>query len=493
MKKVDLSDYANRILSDEDRPLFDEAALSASAGALRSAYVMIWLSCAESLKRRFREAEQYDNAAGKIVGKIDAREKGHNSVDKMLIDSAWEYGFISDSGHTVLSHIYVMRNIYAHPYEEAPSQEEVTYAADTVVSLVLSQQVKLRHGFGQRLLDDLLRDISYLDDQYSAVAACVLRILPRLDESIYGWILTKYWEELEDGWSDPSMRIFLRRGVMFSHAMLLETGVEVFSREKWHELVRQFPNTLMRVVCADARIFNDLDSLAQDSLIGAILEDSETRARALTHLEYLDGRGALSERQRERFQERVSQLSSRELRASRLRTTTCYEKLVSAMRAYDWYIQNPAISLLMSNGPRQAEELTDAQQETIGRNILQASEGDARSGVIFLRMLAEDPMPWPPGVLRGIVLETLINEDSVIRDKMKHIGLVASVLAELDETIRDALLKQVAELLEGGTPKIWVYREDFDPVFNALDEYDWAVRLLEILEEKLPTEDDEDA
>lgn len=56
---ADLSGFAEKIAADEDRPLFEDAVKSAQANVLRGAYVMIWLACAESLKRRFREAQRY--------------------------------------------------------------------------------------------------------------------------------------------------------------------------------------------------------------------------------------------------------------------------------------------------------------------------------------------------------------------------------------------------------------------------------------------------
>ena len=76
---VDIGDYSTQILSEDDRPLFDEAVEAAKVGALRAAYVMIWLSCAESLKRRFRETQQRDGVAAKIVGDIEAKEKASSS------------------------------------------------------------------------------------------------------------------------------------------------------------------------------------------------------------------------------------------------------------------------------------------------------------------------------------------------------------------------------------------------------------------------------
>ncbi len=45
---TDLSEYQDRVLADDDKPLFDEAVKSAGVGALRGAYILLWLSCLES-------------------------------------------------------------------------------------------------------------------------------------------------------------------------------------------------------------------------------------------------------------------------------------------------------------------------------------------------------------------------------------------------------------------------------------------------------------
>ena len=71
---VDLTPDAGKILAGEDKPLFAEAVVAAQANALRAAHLMTWLACAESLKRRFREAGKRDSTAGKIAGDILSKE-----------------------------------------------------------------------------------------------------------------------------------------------------------------------------------------------------------------------------------------------------------------------------------------------------------------------------------------------------------------------------------------------------------------------------------
>ena len=492
MQKVDLREYAKEILVHEDHPLFDEAVEAAKAGALRSAYVMIWLACAESLKRRFREAKKRDDTAGKIVGEIERLEKEHKAVDLVLLQKALRYGFVSDSGQTALGHIYEMRCIYGHPYEEAPSREKVIDAAATVVNLVLSKPVKLRHGFGNQLLKSLLENGNYLDDQESAVADFARRILPGVDEDIHVWLLDEYCKEMENLSNDSSMAVFVRRGIWFCRTMLAEIGVATLTNEQWHERASRFPQTLTRV-CNVPAIFEGIGELAQNSLVGSILDKSKTRSSVLTHLERLNGADLLSERQQERFIEHISQMEITDIRASGLSTKACYAMVIEALQSSNWYTQNPAIRLVLTNGPGQAAELAENQQVNLGRNVLQAGEGGARSARGFLESLAEDATSWPLGVVRGVALESFTNENNDIRPKDRRLGLVLSALSQLDDVQRDEIIAAASASVDAGTPREWVCREDFGSVFESLNSYTWAEPLVRSLDAKFPAEQEREA
>ena len=484
---IDLSEYGKRILSDEDRPLFDEAIEIGKAGAFRASYILIWLSCAESLKRRFREAQKRDGDAGKIVGEIESKEKDQRAVDIFLLNKAKNYGFISDSSFTILTHIYEMRCIYGHPYEEMPSKEQVSHAAASVVDLVLSKPVRLKHGFAKQLIRNLLDDRNYLDDQETAVISFTKDVIPRIDESIFEWLLETYWKGLEKIADDSTMTIFFNRGIWFSWAMIKEVGVNIFSHEKWHEKSMEFPKTLMEIGTLPD-IFKDIGSRAQDSLVGTIISKSEIRTKALTHLESLNDHGVLSERQKDRFIEFVSKMKSTDLISSGLSTKICYEKLVSLLKSHDWNRQNPAIALILSNGPEQAAKLDESQQVELGRNILQSAEGKSRSALAFLEKLIE-VKSWPLNLIRGIVLETFINENLEIRFKECNLDKVLIILKGLNKRNRDRIIREIVELIEQGSPKKWVTQEDFQKIVEYLEGEGiaWITPLIESLQSKANT------
>src|SRR5260221_229408 len=104
-----LTDLEGDILDEQDRVLFHEAIVSSTAGAARGAYILIWLCCAESLKRRFREVGRRDGAARKVSGEIERKEGAHSAIDSFLLKEARTYGFIDEPGHARLEHVYRMR------------------------------------------------------------------------------------------------------------------------------------------------------------------------------------------------------------------------------------------------------------------------------------------------------------------------------------------------------------------------------------------------
>ncbi|MCY4365062.1 MAG: hypothetical protein OXE17_02380 [Chloroflexi bacterium] len=484
---ADLAEYFDRILVPEDKPLFEEAVKASKVGALRSAYIVIGLACAESLKRRFKEAAVRDNVAGKIVGQFEDMEQSHKAVDKFLLEEAKEYGFLSGSQLTVLSHIYDMRCVYGHPYEEAPSEEKVIEAASEVVELVLSKPVKLRHGFARDLLKNLLENRSYLDDLEIAVSSFAKRILPRLDEQLYPWFMDQYWNELEKFADDPSMSVFFRRGLWFCHAMLEEVSVALLSSEEWHNKVNNYPKTLPRV-CSSSAIFPGIGELAQDSMVSMLLEESAIQPSLLTLVEKLNSDGVLSARQHTRFLDHISNAPINTILKSELSTGTCFENLIDALKAHNWYVQNPAMRMIESNGPENASELTEEQQIDLGRNILQAAEGTANLAIDFLEGLAKGPVQWSRSVVQGVVLESFTNEGDVLRFKEHNLKSVLAILDRIEDDGRRELVEQLTESIRRSTPRSRLNRDDIERVIDLLNNFEWAILLANALDEKVPAD-----
>jgi hypothetical protein len=471
---LDISGYSARIHDDEDRPLFDDAVRAAAAGAYRGAYVMIWLSCAESIKRRFREAEKRDGQAGKIVGEFEKKELDQKSVDKFIIEKAKEYGFVTETSYRILLNIYEMRCIYGHPYELAPVAEQVSHAASMVVDHVLSQGLRLRHGYATAVLKSLLGEKNFLDDQATVVGKFAKEFILKVDERIHGWFLMKYWAELEKIADDATGVLFFKRGIYFCRAMIAACGA-AFTPDDWHSLVGKYPKILVRVVMGKP-FFGHIGERAQDSLIGFALDHASERASVLQYIEWLMTDGSLSERQQERFNKYVKEMDFPYFRMAKLSIGVAFDRIIGEMKSHNWYRQRPAMDMIIDCGAESIAQVDENGQVVLGRNVLQVADGGERLTNEFLQNLSYKPKDWPVAFLRGIALECFVNEAGHLRLKCARLPAVLKVLNGLEEKARRKILASVMEGITDGilNKGVIMFKPEFESICGVLNAYDWA-------------------
>lgn len=478
---LDLNLYADQILSDNDKPIFDEAVRCANAGALRAAYVMIWISCAESLKRRFREAARRDHEAGRIVADFVAKEDQQRSVDKLLLNKAKSYGFLKDSSHQILLSIYQMRCVYGHPYEEGPEPEQVTHAASMVVSHLLSQGIRLKRGFAASLLKRLLEDPHFLDDDIRSVEGYAPAITEGLDGETVPWFLEKYWEKLEIVVNDPLESVFVRRGIWLTAEILGLSPPNLIDETKWHEHVLANPRILLAVLSSDS-YFELIGDLAQSSLFSSALAEAPQRPIVLHYLDVIYCRGLLSDRLAERWLAHIKSVDGTALRNIRISTRSGFEAIIDSLKSRHWYTQEPVVQLVLSNGPGQVADLSSDKQEILGRNILQTATGGERSARSLLEDIASGSALWPLSFNRGLALECFVNEQEQLRFKVSLLNHVLSMLERLPVSERDQIVGRMTQEIRSSTPKGYrVEQRELDRVLGQLACFAWTVPLVEAL------------
>ena len=476
---IDLSNYQKRVIADDDKPLFDEAVKSAQAGALRGSYILLWLSCLESLKRKFREAALRDGNAGKIVGNFETAEKSHKSVDKIIISEAQKYGFVSDYAYQKLEHIYDMRCIFGHPYEEAPSLEDVRHAACTVVEQVLSKPTTLKKGYVSSLINKLMEK-PYLDDYEPAVRKHAEDITPRIDKNVYTYLVETYLKKIEPNVHDFNLELLINRAIWFLHKFLKIVGCRIYSAEQWHNLVMQYPKTLCLILAKNSNLFKEIGQKAQDSIIGYLIDDSDTRPSGLGDLECLYEGKVLTNRQKAIFEKAIEKSKMETLKASGLKTSTCFDKIIEALESHNWYTQNTAMKLIIKNGVENFGTLNTNQAEILGRNILQVADGKERVAIQFLDGQIGEPNFWSNDILRGALLECFLDDDYKFRLKTKHLNKIMRILSNHDE--KDELINFLYTKVKDSDPKRLIFKQEVNDSLEILNKYPEAVLITEYLQ-----------
>ena len=452
-------EYLRRISVNEDRVLFEEAVRCARAGCLRAAYIVTWITVAEALKRRFKEAAIRDHTAGKIVGEVESREWSHQAIDKVLLEKAKQYGMLLGSEHTRLEHIYEMRCVFGHPYEESPLLPTLHSAMSDVVEIVLSRPTKLRQGFIAGQVELLTTNSSFLDDLEEAVARHAQDIRIRVAEDLHRHLVGEMLKKLEPLAQDPSMGLFNRRGQWFLKAYISVDVVSFFLAWDAVGALTKYPNSAAFLL-ANADFWPHLSAHAHDITIGEALRIGESSGEYLRRLQDLQTAGVLTKREEERYADSLGDMDPAFLASAGISARYFADTLVQKLKSHDWHTQNPAIAVLRNLGPISMGELPTDTQFTLGNNVLQCADGKARAALAFLDAIAAGASGWPEPFISGIIQECFVNDSNQIRFKNGELRRALSCLHSVPNEAVNRIVEQTADRIRRGKLKTWVWEAD---------------------------------
>jgi hypothetical protein len=467
-----LASYIEHVVSREDSVLLREADSSLRGGANRMAYIAVWLACAESIKRKFKMLSSGDTEAGKIVGELARKENLQQSVDKYLLVQAKVYGLISESEHVALEHIYSMRCIYGHPYEQRPTTEVVIAAASEIVRMVLSRPALLRHAYLNRQMESVFTDVSFLGDDEADVDEFADLVHRRSDPTLQLWFAKKLIERLSSTRSSMPHSALERRPTWFTQGFIRRSLPSILSDWNLVEELGKYRDAVVDVM-VHPDIFGALEDHPRGIIVRTICED-KSRVRALRRLRMLYDAGLLTSGLGSNYQAAIETAGAAAVQSAGFPVDIVVPKIVSELKSHNWYLQNPAVNALRNVGPNAVAGLPSDTQIDLGRNLLQAADGDADEAKAFIASLAEPGSLWTSHVIEGIVAECFVNERGQLRFKGEALVTALRSLDNVPEDERDAIVRRLAAAIRAGTPK---------PHFNHAAARDQVVQVIQNLPE----------
>lgn len=435
------------IINNEDLILFNEAFYALKAGALRGAYLLIWLACIESIKRKFKEISYRDSEVKRIYSKIKNKENEHKATDKYILDQAKELEIITQTEFLKLENIYKLRCIYAHPYEEAPNNESVVAAITNIVQIVLSTPAKLRYGYLEQQVKLLVHEKSLLDDVPRKIENYAEIVYKKASNDLHLWFLKKLWKEMSNVSSDPSLSKLFERCIIFSRHYL-DLAIDNFYKN-WdiHSDILKFKNILPEIL-VDIKLFKKINQRVQDTIVSVLIEFGSDGTRHLLLLDNLSQNNALTNRQKNKYDNTIRNIKPHILAKLRLPFKIYARQIINYLKSNNWYFQNPAILVIKNIGQQEIESLDTKVQFELGNNVLQAAEGEAYEAQAFIYNISiNKDLKWPKYFYSGILTECFINDRNEIRIKDKLIKETVIGLRNLQvkqrKEITDMLVKRI--------------------------------------------------
>lgn len=475
MNSPDTNDFSNYhywindVKDDNDKELFNEIISCIDSKSYRSASIMIWILCAESLHKKLNQFSQNNSQLVNDLKNWEENDK--NEAD--LLDLCEKYNLINNMDYNQLNLIREARNDYAHPNFTSPSKNEVLSYLFFALNSVLSKSSQYSFLEAKNLLELLLKDPIQLGNRNSIQIRTYSRnLISKLNPKTYKSILKLLFDLTEELLIDfePEKQKCIDIGLTLIKELIL-VDKELINEEKCNKFLNNSKITSCNVF-SQIEIWKILDL---NTRFKTFKYSSKFENEIFSEIDFINRFHKLNENDlldynlKEDFNKILDNTSIDLILNSEISTQTQFEKIISNFKSYDWHIQNPTAKILRQ---KDLTHFNDEQLEIIGRNLLQAADGRSwESQTTIDHFLRNYDDFIPESLVKGILFEIFINEEKEFRFKENYFRKPIITISSHEEfqSIYNQLLNEIKKS---------------DAKDNRYYQYSDAIRRLKLVNDK---------
>lgn len=420
MNTSDYSNYKywiNDVKDDADKELFNEIITCIATESYRSATVMIWVLCAESLQKRLKQLAQNNKSIKK-----DLKTWNKEKNEAELLKLCKKHDLISDSDCNHLNLIRKARNKYAHPNNVAPEKNQVLAYLFFALNSVLSKSSQYSFLEARNLLNLLLSDPIQLGNKNTLQIRSYSRnLISKLNPNIHEPILKLLFDITEKLFNDFDVekQKCIDIGLILIKELILADN-ELIDESKCSEFLNNSKITSCNVF-SEIEIWELID---ENTRYKTFKYSSNFESEIFSEIDFITTFHKLNENDlldtnlKEDFNKILDETPIDLVLNCDISTETKFEKIINNFKSYDWYIQNPTAKLVRQINLNQ---FNDKQLEIIGRNLLQAADGGSRGSKTSIEYILRNyNNNIPKSLIKGIAFEVFVNEKNEFRLKENY-------------------------------------------------------------------------
>lgn len=261
--EINIEEYLERTIDPDDKTILKEALECAKNDNLRAAYIMFWVSVAESLKRKITFlAGSGEAKAIAALSEIETAENESRSVDNTIIGQSMSCNIIDNSEQVELQYLWKKRSIFAHPYQSRPSEDDIKHCVSKVMSISVGKPLNYTLAGIKAQIDTIVTQPHIMEFDHGAIESYIQRFVDRIEQInynktyIYAQGKFNSWKGLgnESQWTAFKIRTIIikllsKSEVDFENpSWFIEKSVENFPYETWVTSVG--PETWMKFSAA---------------------------------------------------------------------------------------------------------------------------------------------------------------------------------------------------------------------------------------------------
>lgn len=331
-------DMRSSIVSKDDLLVYDELLAACEFGLLRAAYVLAWIAIVESLKAKiYALADLGDKRASNVKSNIEDGEKNHNSTDRTIFEGVVNCEIVQPKHSSVLNYLWEQRCLYAHPYQNTPTEGDVQHIVEKAMEITLSKELMYSRTRIDEFLDEEMIAFHLVPTIEAEREEYIKHHLSLVKEMHYAALFKKLFFLARKNMED---RQHAKLGyiLMFIRVFVVEKAPHINDASfRIHDGIVQAPNT-MWYVASSPHVWSALDENYKDELF-RYLETCENKdvypgLRSIKHL--LEQKVVLTDARSKTYYKRLAKLGIAESWQYYVDQTLLLKRINSEWITFEW-------------------------------------------------------------------------------------------------------------------------------------------------------------
>lgn len=463
----------NRILDINDKELFKESINCLNSKCYRAGYIISWISIIENFKRKLFELSNSGNKEAQQSWKrIESIENQKKSIDIQILEELKRINFIDTDEATKLDFLYNQRCIFAHPYEKAPTEDELKYIIALSVNIALSKGIIYKKNFIDTLINDFYEKPYYLPYSSDAIKNYAKTILPRIEKRLLHYFFKSLYAKIGELIEKKEINDFkIQRYLIFIYEIFKFSDIPL-DNDKWRleELTLKYPFTAI-VAFANYETWPLIPERIKEILIDYSIQNiySEELEYSRRAISTLIKKNLVDEIYLSKFAKLLENRPFYEICNLSFVDEMLYDRLHSELTSGDFYKQRDCIIFIRTqNGKELLNKLRYKQLRSLGKEITYAAHYGCWEAQSFIRNIIFKE--WPLDFCLGLFLGCLIDRRYCISIKDEYFSYILLQINELASTYINKCFKITQSIInKANNDNFFGGVENLENIFKKLN------------------------
>lgn len=484
----------NKIVSDKDKVLFNEAIRCLENKTYRAGYILAWLSIVESLRNKIQELAATGNVqADNCLKSIETKEKSLQSNDNTIINEAEKCGFINSTEKNQLEFLYRERCKFAHPYFQQPTSTELIHIIERSVYLALSKEILFKKDYIEELVTNILEKPHYLPNNNEYITSFALEKINRIDQSLYPFLFKTLYYKLSMAYEKDVSETIVNKLLSFIRVLLYMNGDDI-QKVDWalERNATDYPNIFCQLINEDVwQHFSQRVKIICLEYVKSSNDENSFKRQARIRIKQLIEKNIL---ERDFIDEFNAFLSNTPLSISgelyKLPCNELFERIIECAQSFIYSDNTSAISFLYTDdGQNFLHSLSNEQKVELGVALAISAENNSYSSRNYLRSIHDTKSKIFEGIIYGCFY--FDKNQFLFRKRVFEIAIFRINECEDDENLQrifqDILNKYKALAFDGSTylNNLHYSKNDIDKVLESKKNKEYVVSTLNYISSNL--------